>query len=153
MTILYAALIPIFIAYFALPSNFFYTKYGTSKDTELGGLGYSADATDIRKKYHAINEMGIILNKVDGYEFATRSRQADANRAEQFVNVLASNVKGSLNQKVNGVSGIEVITSGPNEAAHKFSQALNSEVKNQNAIDNFDENMNDQRNVKNIKTE
>lgn len=128
--------------YFLLPVDFFYSPKGYAKDAENGGDGYSVNATDIRMKYHAVNEMGLIISKVEGFENSEQRIENQANRAEKFVNNLTANVKVAVTQKHNGVSALDVVTSPPNVAMHKFSQALNGGTSDNKVTQEFDKNLN-----------
>lgn len=133
------------LLYIVLPYDTFYTPNGTLKAAESGKAPYSVDSTDIRTKYHAVNEMGMILNRVENEESHQRQIKEDSNRAEQFINTVSGMTKQVLTDKShNGKSALDIMATGPLGAASGLSDILSGvpvgESPNQEAKEEFKRN-------------
>lgn len=113
-------------AHHYLPTHFFYEPYASSKATEYGNSTHVANAPNIQNRLHAVNETGMIMQRIksqaDAYNAYTSNH---GNSAQDFINFTSKTVKSALNTpQSNGKTGFEMVAQNPINAASDFSDAL-----------------------------
>lgn len=96
------------VLYAVLPYDTFLSPNGSVESTDFG-----------------VNEMGLILNRVENEEAHQRHIKEDSNRAEQFIGEMSKISKEVLTEKShNGKSAMDIIATGPFGVASGFSDIL-----------------------------
>lgn len=115
-------------AIYQLPVHTFYNPHTKIDDIQTS-----------TKTENSINEIGVVLNKIAINNRVNEAYAFDnGNRGLQAVNSLMDITQDALNAKQkNGMTGFEIMSSGPIQGAVNFSEAISGTKANQEDVSKF----------------